>query len=100
MRNMVAQPSIAPQLLPITSGVGSYLSSSYLTALSLLQRYWSETMPEVTDQSLHLVAESLREEPHSRSEGHGRVRTSIAVIRAYAKNFCNIPPFCSGRSHE
>ena len=55
---------------------------------------------ETTDESLRLVAESLREEPHSRSEGHGRLRTSIAVIRAYAENFCNIPPFCSGRNHE
>jgi hypothetical protein len=53
-----------------------------------------------TDQSLRIVAESLREEPHSQSEGHGSLRTSIAVIRAYARNFCNIPPFCSGRNHE
>jgi hypothetical protein len=53
-----------------------------------------------TDRSLALISNSLREEPHSPREGSGPLRTSIAVIRAYAKNFCNIPPFCTGRHHE
>ena len=55
---------------------------------------------EQIDESLSRIVGSLREEPHSRSEGYGPLRTSIAVIRAYAKNFCNIPPFCSGREYE
>jgi hypothetical protein len=55
---------------------------------------------ELADQSLRLVAESLRENPRSPSEGHGQLRTSVEVIRAYAKNFCNIPPFCSGKQYE
>lgn len=52
---------------------------------------------ERADESLRLVAESLREQPSTPSEGQGRKRTSIAVIRAFANNFCNIPPFCSGK---
>jgi hypothetical protein len=55
---------------------------------------------EEVDKSLSRIVGSLREEPHSRSEGYGPLRTSIAVIRAYAKNFCNIPPFCSGKEYE
>jgi hypothetical protein len=52
---------------------------------------------ELADRSLRLVAESLREKPRTPSEGHGQLRTSIAVIRAYAESFCKIPPFCSGK---
>ena len=55
---------------------------------------------EEVDRSLSRIVASLREEPHSRSEGYGPLRTSIAVIRAYARNFCNIPPFCSGKEYE
>lgn len=47
-------------------------------------------------KSLDRVLESLKDAPTSESEGGTRSRTSIAVIRAFYKNFCNIPPFCSG----
>jgi hypothetical protein len=49
--------------------------------------------------SIARIYESLRRNPTSEIEGHGGRRTSIAVIRAYAQNFCNIPPFCSGKSN-
>lgn len=73
-----------------------------LLRVPLIETYESAEFrdAELADYSLQLVAESLREEPRTPSEGHGRLRTSIAVIRAYAKNFCNIPPFCSGRQYE
>jgi hypothetical protein len=45
--------------------------------------------------SLDKVLDSVAEEPISVAEGREYVRTSVAVIRALAKNFCNIPPFCS-----
>jgi hypothetical protein len=47
--------------------------------------------------SLDALFSTLREPPSSPSEGTTEVRTSVAVIRAFWKNFCNIPPFCSGR---
>jgi hypothetical protein len=53
---------------------------------------------EQADESLSRILDSMRESPTSEIEGDGRLRTSIAVIRAFAKNFCNIPPFCSGKT--
>lgn len=55
---------------------------------------------EQADRSIARIVGSLREEPHSLIEGYGPLRTSIAVIRAFAINFCNIPPFCSGKEYE
>jgi hypothetical protein len=53
---------------------------------------------EQADESLGLILDSMRETPISDIEGDGKIRTSVAVIRAFAKNFCNIPPFCSGKT--
>jgi hypothetical protein len=47
--------------------------------------------------SLDLILSSLREAPTSGIEGDRQGRTSIAVIRGFVENFCNIPPFCSGK---
>ena len=48
--------------------------------------------------SLDKVLSSVAEEPISPAEGRENLRTSVAVIRSLAKNFCNIPPFCSGKA--
>lgn len=73
-----------------------------LLRVPLIETYESAEFrnAELADRSLHLLEESLRENPRTPSEGNGQIRTSIAVIRAFAKNFCNIPPFCSGRQYE
>jgi hypothetical protein len=55
---------------------------------------------EQTHASLQRVFSSLSESPQGPSEGSGRKRSSIAVIRAYWKNFCNIPPICRGHDGE
>jgi hypothetical protein len=52
--------------------------------------------PEQVSHSLDSLFASLREPPVSGAEGTAEVRTSIVVIRAFWKNFCRIPPFCSG----
>ena len=53
---------------------------------------------EQADASFDRLLESVRAAPSAEIEGNGRLRTSIAVIRAFYENFCNIPPFCSGKS--
>jgi hypothetical protein len=50
------------------------------------------------DASLGRILGSMKESPTSEIEGDGKLRTSLSVIRAFAKNFCNIPPFCSGKA--
>lgn len=55
---------------------------------------------EEADRSVSRIVNSMREEPNSSREGYGPLRNSLSVIRAYAENFCNIPPFCSGKRHE
>jgi hypothetical protein len=52
---------------------------------------------EQAEKSLTRVLDSIKKIPASKIEGNGTSRTSIAVIRAFAENFCNIPPFCSGK---
>lgn len=47
--------------------------------------------------SVDKVLSSVAEEPISRAEGGESLRSSVAVIRSFVKNFCNIPPFCSGK---
>jgi hypothetical protein len=73
-----------------------------LLRVPLIETYESAEFrdADLADHSLQLVAESLQEKPRTPSEGHGQLRTSVAVIRAFAKNFCNIPPFCSGKQYE
>lgn len=95
-RNRIAVFDKALNVVELSWGAREILRVPMIEAYESAEFHNSEQ----ADRSLRLVAESLREEPHSRSEGYGRLRTSIAVIRAYAKNFCNIPPFCSGRSDE
>lgn len=51
-------------------------------------------------RSLDTVLDSLTEPPRSPVEGTDRGRTSIAVVRAFWKNFCHIPPFCSGEEQR
>jgi hypothetical protein len=53
---------------------------------------------EQADKSFNLIFQSLRSQPTAPIEGDGKLRTSISVIRAFYNNFCNIPPFCSGKS--
>lgn len=50
-------------------------------------------------ESLDRVLASMREPPRSRAEGEGRSRTSVAVIRAFSKNYCSIPPFCAPKTN-
>ena len=52
--------------------------------------------PEQTAKSLDTILATLVEPPATAAEGTARVRTSIAVVRGFSKNFCRIPPFCSG----
>jgi hypothetical protein len=41
---------------------------------------------------------SMVEDPSANDRREQRnVRSSLSVIRAFWKNFCNIPPFCDGR---
>jgi hypothetical protein len=55
--------------------------------------------PEQTDRSLSTVLATLKDEaPVTDAEGNSNMRTSVAVIRAFWKNFCNIPPFCRGKN--
>ena len=53
---------------------------------------------EQADASPGRILGSMKESPASGIEGDEKVRTSLSVIRAFAKNFCNIPPFCSGNA--
>jgi len=53
-------------------------------------------MEEAAQDSLFLLADRLREEAVDRRDRDlGRMRSSFSVIRAYWREFCNIPPFCS-----
>jgi hypothetical protein len=49
--------------------------------------------------SIDTIMETMREQPDpAYNEPYARgVLTSVAVIRAFAERFCNIPPFCSRR---
>jgi len=59
--------------------------------------------PREFNKSLGLIFSTLRESEPAPFERQGepyrskRRYTSIAVIRAFAERFCNIPPFCSRR---
>lgn len=58
---------------------------------------FAETLNEAqVVASVDKVLSGIAEDPISPAEGRDDVRTSVAVIRSLAKNFCNIPPFCSG----
>lgn len=48
-------------------------------------------------RSISRILDSLKKGPSSQIEGDGKRKTSVAVIRGFAENFCNIPPFCSGK---
>lgn len=50
-------------------------------------------------ESLERILRSMAEDPsdYDRDGEQGKVRSSLSVIRAFWKNFCNIPPFCDGR---
>ena len=55
--------------------------------------------PEQTDRALRTLLATLKDEaPVTYAEGNSSMRTSVAVIRALWKNFCNIPPFCRGKN--
>jgi hypothetical protein len=56
--------------------------------------------PEQVSNSLERLFVSIAEPPINRAEGTAKFRTSIAVIRALWKNFCQIPPFCSGGARK
>ena len=47
--------------------------------------------------SLETIFQTLREEPRAIQRNPVNERTSVDVIRAIWKNFCKVPPFCSGR---
>jgi hypothetical protein len=47
-------------------------------------------------ESLEVILRTTSEDP-SLYDREGRTRSSLSVIRAFWKNFCNIPPFCDGR---
>ena len=49
------------------------------------------------DESLGRILETMKIPDPQRES---RYRNSIDVIRALHQNFCNIPPFCSGRRNE
>jgi len=48
---------------------------------------------ETVDRSINTIFSTLREESPRLPGEQGR---AISVIRAFWRNFCNIPPFCSG----
>jgi hypothetical protein len=49
-------------------------------------------------ESIERIMRSMVEDPSANDRREQRnVRSSLSVIRAFWKNFCNIPPFCDGR---
>jgi hypothetical protein len=81
--------------LTLTSGARQLLRTPVAEAIEFTERF---DRNEISD-SLAKLFETLTSPPEIPSEGTARSRTAIAVIRAYWRNFCNIPPFCAGR-HE
>lgn len=58
--------------------------------------------PGLEYASLETILRTMREDPslEDRVDGPGNVRSSLSVIRAFWRNFCNIPPFCDGRERQ
>lgn len=81
--------------LTLTSGARQLLRTPVAEAIEFTERL---DRNEISD-SLAKILETLTASPKAPSEGTATTRTAIAVIRAYWRNFCNIPPFCAGR-HE
>jgi hypothetical protein len=48
-------------------------------------------------ESLQVILRTMREDPSLEDRETRDVRSSLSVIRAFWRNFCNIPPFCDGR---
>jgi hypothetical protein len=57
----------------------------------------NEFDPGQASGSLEVLYKSLGEPPALRADGVEQPRTSVDVIRAFWRNFCSIPPFCSGK---
>lgn len=47
------------------------------------------------EMSIIKILDSMREDHSAASESRIGRRNAVAVIRAFFKRFCNIPPFCS-----
>ena len=48
-------------------------------------------------ESLVTILRTMRDDPSLEDRETGETRSSFSVIRAFWRNFCNIPPFCDGR---
>jgi hypothetical protein len=56
----------------------------------------SDEMIGDIERSLTRIFQKLRDDADPR-DGEGQIRLSFSVIRAFAKEFCNIPPFGDSR---
>ena len=48
------------------------------------------------EESLSQLFTVMREDPSPVDSRNTNIRSSLSVIRAFWRRFCNIPPFCSG----
>jgi hypothetical protein len=83
----------SPNAIRLTTGARQLLRTPVVEAVE----FTGELDPAEVNNSLDVVLKTLMEPPVSNAEGTIRVRTSVAVIRGFWKNFCRIPPFCAGR---
>ncbi|MDX0833804.1 hypothetical protein GOD82_28620 [Sinorhizobium medicae] len=49
------------------------------------------------ERSVKKIVESMAKDTSPEARDKNRVLTSVAVVRSFWANFCNIPPFCAPR---
>ena len=81
-----------PSGLTLTTGARQLLR----IPIAEVAEFTAQFEPEQTGRSLDRLFLTLTEPPTTQAEGTSETRTSVAVIRAFWRNFCRIPPFCSG----
>ena len=80
--------------ITLTSGARQLLRTPVAEAVEFSEEIDTDEIVSSVDRILASLEE---ESPTTPREGTENSRTAIAVIRAFWKNFCNIPPFCAGR---
>jgi hypothetical protein len=69
-----------------------------MLALPVEEQYFDGRQPidwAEVEQSIRLLIKTVREDESISSLSRRGDRNAVSVIRAFFKNFCNIPPFCS-----
>jgi len=86
-------------LITLTSGARQMIAIPITEALLISGDINLETM----ERSISKIIESMREQnvdARDMPADTRSIRSSLSVIRAYAKLFCNIPPFCGPSARE